>query len=216
MVKLNILTKHIFRHKKLINYPYPYSVYQIYSYSQKRQFPKPSLIKLTPLFFRLRISRVKNVYKFMVPEKYIEKMLRIKEESGHSIAQQIKMGIEEYLFKYEMAKSPFMRALGEYRMPKVGQILSTNDGRAEILSIKHYDEILDELELDGHSKEEISDFTARIEHFLGNKERYFECDIRNEDGEIDRIDWSEYLAYKNKKVILRQKQKKSISAASNS
>jgi len=156
------------------------------------------------------------VYKFMVPKKYVEKMLRIKEEAGLSIAQQIKMGIEGYLFKYEMSKSPFMRSLGEYKLPKIGEILSTNDGRAEILSIKQYDEILDELELDGHSKEEISDFTARVEHFLGNKEKYYECEIRYEDGEIDRIDWSEYLAFKNKKVVLRQKRKKSISAASNS
>ena len=156
------------------------------------------------------------VYKFMVPEKYIEKMLKIKEESGLSIAQQIKMGMEEYLFKYEMAKSPFMRSLGEYRLPKIGEILSTDNGQAEILAIKHYDEILDELELDGNSKEEIDGFTARIEHFLGDKKRYFECEIRYEDGEIDRIDWSEYLAFKNKKVVLRQKQKKSISAASNS
>jgi len=156
------------------------------------------------------------VYKFVVPEKYIEKMLKIKGESGLSIAQQIKMGIEEYLFKYEMSKSPFMRALGEYHVPKVGQVLSTSDGRAEILSIKHYDEILDELELDGHSKEEMNGFTARVEHFLENKENYFECEIRYEDGELDRIDWSEYLAYKNKKVILRKKQKKSISAAGNS
>jgi len=152
----------------------------------------------------------------MVPEKYIEKMLKIKEESGLSIAQQIKMGMEEYLFKYEMAKSPVMRSLGEFKLPKIGEILSTYDGRAEILSIKHYDEILDELELDGHSKEEISDFTVRVEHFLGNKEKYYECEIRYEDGEIDRIDWSEYLAFKNKKVVLRQKRKKSISAANNS
>jgi hypothetical protein len=132
----------------------------------------------------------------MVPEKYIEKMFKIKEESGISIAQQIKMGIEEYLFKHEMAKSPFIRNLREYRMPKIGETLSTDDGHGEILSVKHYDEILDELELDGHSKEEINDFAARIEHFLGNKERYFECDIRNQDGEIKRIDWSEYLALK--------------------
>jgi len=159
---------------------------------------------------------VKNVYKFMVPEKYIEKMLKIKEESGLSIAQQIKMGMDQYLFKYEMAKSPFIRSLGEYKLPNIGEILSTIDGRAEILSIKHYDEILDELELNGHSKEEISGFTARVEHFLGNKEKYYECEIRYEGGEIDRIDWSEYLAFKNKKVILRQKQKKSISAANNS
>ena len=143
-------------------------------------------------------------------------MLRIKEESGLSIAQQIKMGMDQYLFKYEMAKSPFMRSHVEYCIPKVGEILSKNDSRAEILSIKHYDEILDELELDGHSKEEMNGFTARVEHFLENKENYFECEIRYEDGELDRIDWSEYLAYKNKKVILRQKQKKSISAANNS
>jgi len=152
----------------------------------------------------------------MVPEKYVEKMLKIKEESGHSIAQQIKMGIEEYLFKYENSKSPFMRNLGEYRMPRIGEILSTNDSRAEILSIKHYDEILDELELGGNSKDEINAFMARVEHFLGDKKRYFECEIRREDGEIDRIDWSEYLAFKNKGVVLRQKQKKSISAAGNS
>ena len=193
-----------------------YAIKQTNNYPQNPQSSKPNLIKLIPLFLRLRTSRVNNVYKFMVPEKYIEKMLRIKEEAGISIAQQIKMGMEEYLFKYEMSKSPFMRNLGEFRMPKIGETLSTDDGRAEILSVKHYDEILDEFELDGHSKEEISDFAARIEHFLGNKERYFECEIRNQDGEIERIDWSEYLAFKNKKVILRQNQKKSISAARNS
>ena len=41
-------------HIKLINYPYPYSVYQIYSYPQRRQSSKPSLIKLTPPIFQIK------------------------------------------------------------------------------------------------------------------------------------------------------------------
>ena len=156
------------------------------------------------------------MYKFMVPEKYIEKMLKIKEEAGLSIAHQIKMGIEEYLFKYEISKSPFIRSLGEYKLPKIGEFIMTKNGKAKVLAIKNYEDVLDELEINDCSKKDIDGFTTRIEHFLGNKERYFECDIRYEDNELDRIDWSEYLAYKNKKVILRQKQKKSISAANNS
>ena len=144
----------------------------------------------------------------MVPEKYLEKMMKIKEESGLSIAQQIKMGMEEYLFRYETSKSPFMRSLGKYKLPKIGETLCTDNGKAKVLAIKNYEDILDELEIDGCSKQDIEGFTARVEHFLGNKEKYFECDIRYEDGEFDRIDWSEYLAFKNRKEVVLRKNSK--------
>jgi len=144
----------------------------------------------------------------MVPEKYLEKMIKIKEESGLSIAQQIKMGIEEYLFKYEMSKSPFMRSLGEFNLPKIGETLNTKNGKAEVLAIRDYQDALDELEINGYSQQDIEDFSARIEHFLGNRERYFECDIQYQDGEIDSIDWSEYLAFKNRKEVVLRKNSK--------
>ena len=76
------------------------------------------------------------MYKFAVPDKYVEKMLRIKEEGGLSIAQQIKMGIEEYLFKCETSKSPFLKSLGEYRRPEIGETLATIFGEAEVLAIR--------------------------------------------------------------------------------
>lgn len=145
------------------------------------------------------------VYKFMVPEKYLEKMVKIKEEDGLSIAQQIKMGMEEYLFRYEMSKSPFMKSLGEYKLPEIGETLITKNGKAEVLAIRDYQDVLDELEINGCSRQDIEGFSARVEHFLGNKKKYFECDIQYQDGEIESIDWSEYLAFKNRKgVVLRQ------------
>lgn len=148
------------------------------------------------------------VYKFMVPDKYLEKMLSIEKEAGLSIAHQIKIGIDEYLFKYEMSKSPFMRSLGLYELPEIGEILITKNGKAEVLAIRGYKDTLDELEINGISQKDLEAFAARVEHFLGNNEKYFKCDIRYEDGEIDSIDWSEYLAFKNnKEVVIRQKSK---------
>jgi hypothetical protein len=54
--------------------------------------------------------------------------------------------------------------------------------------------VLEEMERNAVSLRERKAFTARVEHFLGDPARYFECLIRYEDGEFDSMDWSEYLA----------------------
>jgi len=139
------------------------------------------------------------MYTFVVPGKYLEKLSKIKEESGVALSTQMKIAIEDYLFRYERAKSPFMRSLGEYKQPRIGEIINTEHGKAEVINVKFYDKVIEELGNDGLSAEDIGNFTNRVEHFLGNKNRYFECDIQYANGEIDNVDWSEYLAFKNKK-----------------
>lgn len=138
-----------------------------------------------------------KMYVFVVPGKYLEKMAKIREESGTPIAKQIRIGIEDFIFKYEQSKSPFMKSLGEYTHPKIGEFIKTDYGNAEIIDAKFYDKVIEEMKENGFSREELEQFTYRVEHFLGDKKKYFECDIKYEDGEIDRIDWSEYLAFKN-------------------
>jgi len=138
------------------------------------------------------------MYSFVVPGKYLEKLSKIKEESGVAISTQMKIAIEDYLCRYERAKSPFMRALGEYKIPRRGDKIKTEHGEAEVIDIKYYDKVVEELENNGHSDDDIRQFANRAEHFLGNKDRYFECYIQYKNGEIDTIDWSEYLDYKNK------------------
>jgi len=138
------------------------------------------------------------MYTFVVPGKYLEKLSKIKEESGLALSTQMKIAIEDYLFRYERAKSPFMRSLGEYKKPEIGETLKTDQGKAEVISVKFYDKVIEELGNEGFSTKDIDDFTNRVEHFLGTINKYFECDIQYENGEVDNIDWSEYLALINK------------------
>lgn len=111
------------------------------------------------------------------------------------------MGIEDFIFRYQKSKSPFMKSLGEYTHPKIGEFIRTDHGQAEVLDILFYNDVIEELKTDGISDEEIDQFRYRVEHFLGNKEKYFECEIQYADGTIDRIDWSEYLASRNRKGV---------------
>lgn len=96
-------------------------------------------------------------------------------------------------------ESEFMRSLGKYRVPELGENLRTQYGKPKVTRILSYDEVLEEMRENGVSDEEIERFDLRVENFLGNKERYFECELTYPDGEVDRIDWSEYLAMKNKR-----------------
>lgn len=141
------------------------------------------------------------MFNFTIPKKHLEKMSKIREESGISIETQMRMGIEDFLFRYEKSKSPFMKSLGKYTHPKIGEFIRTDDGEAEVLDVVFYDAVIEELKNNGFSNEEIDQFTYRVEHFLGNKEKYFECEIQYADGKIDSIDWSEYLAFKNRKGV---------------
>ncbi len=95
-------------------------------------------------------------------------------------------------------ESPFMRNLGKYKKPKAGEKVCTDYGMAEILKVKDYHEVVKDMERDDAPKDEIDGFTFRVEHFLIDRKKYFECLIQYEDGEINSIDWAEYLALKKR------------------
>jgi len=92
-----------------------------------------------------------------------------------------------------------MKSLGRYTRPEPDEELATKYGKARVLRIVPYEEVVEEMNENGVSAGEIERFDLRVENFLGNKERYFECELAYPDGEVDRIDWSEYLAMKNKR-----------------
>jgi len=96
-------------------------------------------------------------------------------------------------------KSGFMKSLGSYRMPKTGEMLETEYGKAKVSEVLGYAEIIKEMARSGVSEEEINRFDMRVENFLGKKDKYFECELLYSDGESERIDWSEYLAIKNRR-----------------
>ena len=93
--------------------------------------------------------------------------------------------------------SPFMESLGKYCRPKPGELILTGRGAAAISRILPYGEVRAEMRRDGVPSGEIQSFDFRVEHFLGRKDRYFECELTYLDGEVERIDWSEYLAMKS-------------------
>jgi hypothetical protein len=94
-------------------------------------------------------------------------------------------------------KSPFMRSLGKYHKPEKGEKIQTEYGLAAVLKIEGFDETVEKMERNGVSREEIDMFTSRVEHFLRDKEKYFECLIQYDDGEYEMIDWSQYLRMTN-------------------
>jgi hypothetical protein len=83
---------------------------------------------------------------------------------------------------------------GKYRKPKEGEIVMTEHGRARIVRVLLYRDIIEEMKLGGASDEEIRRFDTRVKHFLRRKNRYFECELLYLDRGIARLDWSEYLA----------------------
>jgi hypothetical protein len=97
-------------------------------------------------------------------------------------------------------ESPYIRSLGRYRRPEIGERIHTNYGTAEILKVINYNEAAEEMERNGVPKGEIDGFTLRVEHFLKDRQKYFECLIRYDDEEFDMIDWSEYLRFRNGKI----------------
>lgn len=98
----------------------------------------------------------------------------------------------------DSGQSEFLRALGRYHRPGTGEAIPAGQGEARISRILSYADVVEEMKSDGASREEIEGFALRVEHFLGKKSRYFECDLAYTDGETERIDWSEYLAMKNR------------------
>ena len=95
--------------------------------------------------------------------------------------------------------SEFVKSLGRYERPEPGEELLTEYGKARVLRVVPYEEVVEEMRRDLVASEEIERFDLRVGHFLGDKSRYFECELAYPDGEVERIDWSEYLATKNKR-----------------
>jgi len=85
-----------------------------------------------------------------------------------------------------------------YYVPSAGELIETEHGKAHISRIIAYHEVIDELKAAAVSEEEIRQFESRVEQFLGNVSRYFECEVVYSNGEIERIDWSEYSCLRAK------------------
>ena len=75
----------------------------------------------------------------------------------------------------------------------------TEHGRARIVRILLYADVIEEMRQGGASHEEIRSFDTRVKHFLGRENRYFECELIYVGGRVGRIDWSEYLVIKNRR-----------------
>lgn len=101
--------------------------------------------------------------------------------------------------KNKDSRSGFMKSLGKFRNPRIGETLQTEHGKAKVSGIISYKEVVEEMRDNGVPGEEIERFDLRVENFLGRKDRYFEFELAYQDGEVERIDWSEYLALKNLK-----------------
>jgi len=84
-------------------------------------------------------------------------------------------------------------------IPEEGEILMTKYGEATISRILSYDDVIDEMRRNGIAKKNIAQFKKRVLHFMGNTDRYFECELKCSDHEIRRIDWSEYYSLINPK-----------------
>jgi len=79
-----------------------------------------------------------------------------------------------------------------YCVPSAGELIETEHGQAQISKIIAYPEVIDELKAAGVAEEKIKQFDLRVERFLGDVSRYFECELVYSNGETERIDWSEY------------------------
>ena len=58
--------------------------------------------------------------------------------------------------------------------------------------------MVDETKRDGVPGDEIAAFDVRVSHLFGDKRRYFEAEPAYPEGELERIDWSEYLSPRKK------------------
>jgi hypothetical protein len=91
-----------------------------------------------------------------------------------------------------------MKAFRAYSRPKEGKRVITDRGAAAVSKISSYHDVVEEMKRNGLAKKEIEQFNFRVEHFLGKRGRYFECELFYPDSETTRIDWSEYLFIRRK------------------
>lgn len=146
-----------------------------------------------------------NMYSPKIREDLIPRIYILRKIRNKPMTDIVNEILTDYLDRMEAehmssgTESRFIRSLRPYSRPKRGERIETEYGRAEIIEVKDYDEVIGEMQRNGVSEKEIEGFNIRVKHFLGDLRKYFECLIHYEDGEFDTIDWSEYLAIKNKK-----------------
>ncbi len=95
--------------------------------------------------------------------------------------------------------SSFAHSRGRYERPEPGEEILTEYGTVRVLRVVAYEEVVEEMKRNQVSSEEIERFDWRVEYFLGDKRKYFECELRLPNGDEERLDWSEYLAMKNRR-----------------
>lgn len=86
-----------------------------------------------------------------------------------------------------------------YYVPSAGELIETKHGQAQISRVLTYHEVIAELKAAGAAEEKIKQFDLRVERFLVDVSRYFECEIVYSNGETERIDWSEYGSLRAKR-----------------
>jgi hypothetical protein len=95
--------------------------------------------------------------------------------------------------------SSFAHSLGRYERPEPGEEILTEYGTVRVLRLVPYEEVVEEMKRNHVSGEEIEGFDSRVEYFLGDRRKYFECELRLPSGDVERLDWSEYYAMKNRR-----------------
>jgi hypothetical protein len=80
------------------------------------------------------------------------------------------------------------------KRPRIGETVRTSEGEAKIIAVVGFKDAVEEMIGNGVPLENIKRFELRIMHFLGDKHKYFECEVEFPGGEIRRIDWSEYFS----------------------
>lgn len=84
------------------------------------------------------------------------------------------------------------RPLRIYFKAKVGDQLLIKRRRATIIKIISYKKVIEEMIKRGISEAEIKKFDQKVQLYLGNKRKYFECLVKYKDGTVDRLDWWQY------------------------
>ena len=156
--------------------------------------------------FSILQKLMNRMYSPKIREELIPKLYKLRKIKGKPMTEVVDEILRDYLENVEQGismvrekESPFMKSLGQYKRPRAGESIRTEYGSAEIIRVKYYDEVVEEMGRNAVSKEEINQFTLRVEPFLKDRKKYFECVILYENGEFDSIDWSEYLALRNEK-----------------
>jgi hypothetical protein len=146
------------------------------------------------------------MYSPKISEEFIPRLYRMGKAMNKPMTKVVDEIMRTYFDSMDEDKdpawdeSPFMRSLGDYRKPDKGEKIQTEYGPAAVMKIEGYEQTVEKMERNGISRDEIDRFSSRVEHFLRDKEKYFECLIQYDDGEFEMIDWSQYLKMTNGKV----------------